>query len=279
MSADDQLPSNAPSDRTPSRGRRKRNNARKDAARAYRAQHGGTWREAMRAVSPNTTPTRTYPPFDIGLDVIFAGDPHPWTVRAVSRSGRFVCCTRPDDTGHDLGEQLRGIWLGRASERAQDAAQQWSARADDLRTALDQLHTSLDLPPEPPELIYTVLDLETGRRGPDNFHGITDYRTDEDCREALECFEATAVYNDLHDQGLTPAAHYSDDASWAPPHLHSVLIAENGHARPHAELSRRQDTTIGMPLRMQGSPRAAEIAAAVTAFLDRLRPGAAAHRR
>jgi len=279
MSADDQLPSNAPSDRTQRRGRRKRNNARKDAARAYRAQHGGTWRDAMRAVSPNTTPARTYPSFDVGVDVIFDGDPHPWTVRAVSRSGRFVCCTRPDDTDHDFGEQLRDIWQGPASERAQDAAQQWSATAEDVRTALDQLYTRLGLPPEPPELIYTVLDLETGRRGPDNFHGITDYRTDEDCREALECFEATTAYNDLYDQGLTPTTHYSDDASWAPPHLRSVLIAENGRARPHAELSRRHDTVIRMPLSMQVSPRAAEIAAAAAAFLDPTRTKAAARRR
>lgn len=274
MSADDQPPSNAPSDRTRSRGRRERNNARKDDARAYRAQHGGTWREAMRAVAP-----KTYPPFDVGLAVIFVGDPYPWTVRAVSRSGRFVCCTRPDDTGHNLGDQLRDIWQGGASDRVQDAVQQWSASAEELRTTLDQLHTSLGLPPQPLALIYTVLDLETGRRGPDNFHGITDYRTDEDCREALECFEATTVYDDLHDRGLTPTEHYSDDASWAPAHLHSVLIAKDGHARPHAELSRRQDTTIWMSPSMQASPRAAEIAAAVTSFLDRARTGAAARRR
>lgn len=116
-----------------------------------------------------------------------------WTVRAISRSGRFVCCTKPF--------------------------------------------------PEENTVQYTVLDLEAGIRGTDDYGGLG-YETDEECHEALECFEATLAYEELSAAGLVPDVTDNVDVSWAPTEHHDVLADADGMARLQAEISRRNNVRI-----------------------------------
>jgi hypothetical protein len=81
---------------------------------------------------------RTWPTFTAGQRVRFSTEKQAYTVRAVSKDGRYVICTKP-----------------------------FNAR----RTVL-----------------YTVLDLELGVRGRDNYYGLG-YETDEAVAHALEMFE------------------------------------------------------------------------------------------
>lgn len=119
-----------------------------------------------------------------------------WTVRAISRSGRFVCCTREHQA-------------------------------------------------EGPQ--YTVLDLQRGIRGTDNFHGLG-YETDDECSEALECFEAQTVYEALTVAGVVPDAFWSTDTDWVPAEHRSVLIDHDGQLRTRAHISRRNNVELRISL-------------------------------
>ena len=84
----------------------------------------------------------------VGSAVAFAAESHPFTVRAVSRNRRWVICTRPF-LAADRGE---------------------FPDADDFM------------------VIYTVIDWDSGVRGPDDYHGLG-YETPEQIAQALEMFE------------------------------------------------------------------------------------------
>lgn len=137
-----------------------------------------------------------YPVFEVGMSITFVETlGEQWTVQAISRSGRFVACTKPF--------------------------------------------------PEQDTVQYTVMDLEAGIRGTDNY-GSLGYETAEECVEALACFEATLAYQELEDAGLVPEVTDNVDVSWAPAEYHEVLAEADGTARLRAEISRRNNVRIAI---------------------------------
>jgi len=103
--------------------------------------------------------------FEVGERVTFAEDPNPFTVQAVSASGRWVAATREwcqwdIDRAHEEGlaelfdEDLLGGW------------------------------------PKIGDCVYTVVDTQQGMRGVDDAIGSLGYETREDCERALAEFES-----------------------------------------------------------------------------------------
>lgn len=100
----------------------------------------------------------------IGQELTFAEDPNPFTVQAVSASGRWVAATR--------------AWC------------QWD---------IDQAHLSGDAEafdsglmggwPALGVCVYTVIDLVNELRGPDDAVGSLGYESREDCEAAIALFE------------------------------------------------------------------------------------------
>lgn len=85
-----------------------------------------------------------------GDGVLFLGDSNEFTVRAISRDGRWVICTRPvTDSDREDYEELE----------------------DDVSA-----------------VIYTVIDWDSGVRGPDNYHGLG-YESADQIADALARFE------------------------------------------------------------------------------------------
>lgn len=109
-----------------------------------------------------TTGTTDY---QVGQQVTFAEDPNPFTVQAVSPSGRWVAATRTwcqwdIDDAYDSGD---------AELLDQDLLGGW---------------------PKIGDCVYTVIDTERGLRGPDNAVGSLGYTTREECEEAITLFES-----------------------------------------------------------------------------------------
>ncbi len=88
-------------------------------------------------MTTNTTPVAPIP-FEVGQQVILAGDPHPWTVKAVTTN--FTALTRQvEDSEHSIDDDPN-----------------WTDLVDELEAGT---------------VLYTVLDWRNGVRGPCNLVG------------------------------------------------------------------------------------------------------------
>jgi hypothetical protein len=101
----------------------------------------------------------------VGRTVTFAEDPNPFTIQAVSTSGRWIACTRGWNQW-DIDEAHRD---GLAELFNQDLLGGW---------------------PDLGDCVYTVLDLERGLRGEDNAIGSLGYETREACERAIALLES-----------------------------------------------------------------------------------------
>lgn len=97
----------------------------------------------------------------IGQQLTFAEDPNPFTVQAISASGRWIACTR-----HWCTWDVETT-PGDVAEYYEDSG--W---------------------PDLGECVYTVLDIAEELRGVDNAVGSLGYETREDCEHAIALFES-----------------------------------------------------------------------------------------